>query len=98
MPRLDAYRPEERCVGFPMALRSRDCSRSTESFGNLQLHDEGGMRIGEVAMRYRGTILSGSAALLLMGVTGCFSQQHNGSQSSGTGSGGAHVTNASWTP
>jgi hypothetical protein len=65
----------------------------TELCGNLQLHDEGGMQIREVAMRHRGAILSGSAALLLMGVVGCFSQQHNSSQS-----GGAHAMNASWTP
>jgi hypothetical protein len=37
------------------------------------------MKIGEVVMKYRAAILSGSAAILLVSVTGCFSQQKSNS-------------------
>jgi hypothetical protein len=64
----------------------------------------GQMAIGESVMEHKAAILSGAAAVLLISVTGCFSQQHN-SQSSGSqgaqaqgGAGGAHVVAASWTP
>ena len=58
------------------------------------------MQVREVVMKHRAVILSGSAAMLLMGVTGCFSQQHNNALAGGNGSGGGavHAANASWTP
>jgi hypothetical protein len=51
---------------------------------------EGGMRIREVVMKHSGAILTGSAALLLMGVAGCYSQRSNQSAQQGS-AGSAHL-------
>lgn len=46
-------------------------------------------------------MLGAAALIVLLSVTGCFSQQRNnaqGGQAQGSGSGGAHLVKSSWTP
>lgn len=89
-----------------MACGSRRTSLPDGQANQFRKQNEGQMRIRKVLMRNRAAILSGAAAVLLMGVTGCFSQQRGASSEGGGatdgsadgGSGAAHVVSAAWTP